>query len=89
MMTTTYAVKIAEHVYLKLMNLASEHEVTASECIEYALSKLQVKHVPAKSLEEMVKDWTAKAQNSSNTDDERAIFYQCAEELHTFMNGHL
>lgn len=31
---------------------------------------------------ELVKDWTRKAQNSSCNDDERNIYYKCAEDLH-------
>jgi hypothetical protein len=30
----------------------------------------------------LVKKWTEKAQSSSTTDEERAVYYECAEELH-------
>lgn len=30
----------------------------------------------------LVQLWTVAAQNSSNSDAERAVYYQCAEELH-------
>jgi hypothetical protein len=34
------------------------------------------------SMNDLVKKWTEKAQTSCVTDDERAIYYECAEELH-------
>ncbi len=34
------------------------------------------------SCHELVRKWTEKAQSSCITDDERAVYYECAEELH-------
>jgi hypothetical protein len=35
----------------------------------------------------LVEKWTKSAQSSSNTDDERNIYYQCAEELFRMIQG--
>ena len=32
--------------------------------------------------EDLVRQWTEKAQSSAITDDERFIYYECAEALH-------
>lgn len=34
------------------------------------------------SAHELVKKWTEKAQSRSITNEERAVYYECAEELH-------
>jgi hypothetical protein len=30
----------------------------------------------------LVAEWTQKAQNSTNTDAERSVYYECAQKLH-------
>ena len=34
----------------------------------------------------LVAEWTHKAQNNSYTDDERNVYYNCAEELHKLIH---
>lgn len=35
-----------------------------------------------KLIKELVIKWTKKAQSSAYTDEERAVYYECARELH-------
>lgn len=50
------------------MPLTTDHD-------KYIILKNQVQDLVAK--------WTEKAQTSCMTDDERAVYYTCAEELHS------
>ena len=34
----------------------------------------------------LVREWTKQAQNGSNSDAERAVYEQCAKELHEINN---